>query len=174
MEGLIHIYTGNGNGKTTAALGLAIRFAGCGGKAVIVQFCKGSETGELESLSRIPGITVLRNSRDYGFWSSCTKQQQELVRLENNANISQALSLVGQGESSLLVLDEVMFAYSIGAVDAGAVDNLLNRKPKELELVLTGRDAPEHFLVLADYISEIKCIRHPYEKGIVARRGIEF
>ncbi len=174
MGSLTHIYTGDGKGKTTAALGLALRFSGYGENVIIVQFGKGSYTGELTSLAKIPNIKVLRNSRDYGFWHSMSDLDKMKLCDENNANLNTALLFVRSGVCALLVLDEIISAYENGAVDREIVDALLNKKPSQTELVLTGRAAPQSFIDRADYVSEIKNIRHPYDQGIIAREGIEY
>jgi cob(I)alamin adenosyltransferase len=174
MEALTHIYTGDGKGKTTAALGLALRFSGYGKNVIIVQFGKGSFTGELVSLAKIPNIRVLRNSRDFGFWRGMSELEKMKLCDENNANLNTALLLSKSGDCSLLILDEILSAYENGAVDREVIDDLLINKPSETELVLTGRSAPQSFIDRADYVSEIKCLRHPYERGITAREGIEY
>ena len=174
MAGLIHLYTGDGKGKTTAAMGLSLRAAGSGKKVVIVQFLKGRSTGEVNALMHIPGITILRNQKDYGFYAFQNEAIQIETAKEHNENLIAALQLVQQRKCDFLVLDEVVAAYQLGALDRSILDNLLLHKPSELELVLTGREPPPHFISMADYISEIKKIRHPYDSGIAARKGIEY
>lgn len=174
MSGLIHLYTGDGKGKTTAALGLALRFAGHGKKVLIIQLCKGRDSGELHSLEKLPDIKVLRNSRDFGFWQSMTDENKAALKAENDENLLNALRTAERGDCDLLVLDEITSAYANGALDRELCEKIVAEKPEGLELVLTGRNAPEFMLQAADYISEIKCIRHPYEKGISAREGAEF
>ncbi|MGI5985339.1 MAG: cob(I)yrinic acid a,c-diamide adenosyltransferase [Oscillospiraceae bacterium] len=174
MTAMTHIYTGDGKGKTSCALGLALRFSGYGGNVIIVQFGKGRDTGELAALAKIPNIKVLRNNRDFGFWSNMTEESKNELRTENDANLSTAISEVKNGNCGLLVLDEVISAYKNGAVDRQIVDTLLNEKPPKTELVLTGRNAPQSFIERADYVSEIKKVRHPFDKGIGAREGVEF
>lgn len=173
-RGLTHLYTGDGKGKTTAALGLALRFAGHGKRVIIVQLLKGSDSGELHALSALPEIRVLRNSRDYGFWSSMTAQQQSACRAENNANLASAATAAGNGECELLILDEVTSAYELEAASLKLIEDIVLNKPEALELVLTGRNAPCLMRSAADYISDIQCVRHPYEKGVQAREGAEF
>ena len=172
-RGLIHLYTGDGKGKTTAALGLALRFAGHEKKVIIVQLSKGRATGELKSLALLPPVTVLRNTRDYGFWKTMTPEQRSACRAENNANLQTALRAAESGSCDLLVLDEVTSAFENEAADPSLIMKLITEKPPALELALTGRSAPPFMLAAADYISEIKCLRHPYEKGVPAREGAE-
>jgi cob(I)alamin adenosyltransferase len=167
---MIHIYTGDGKGKTTAAMGLAIRAAGRGKKAVIVQFLKGTDTGELHSLSLIPNITVIRNSEAKGFFHTVPPEIRLKITEENNENIKKALAL----PYDLIVLDEVCAAYALEAVDRKAVDDLVRGFSPEKELVLTGRNPPQHFCDTADYISEIHKVKHPFDQGVPAREGIEY
>lgn len=174
MIGLIHLYSGDGKGKTTAALGLALRFAGHNGKAIIVQLSKGRDTGELHSLAHIPEIEVLRCSRDYGFWKSMSEAERAACRMENDVNLTKAVKAAESGACGLLIIDEATSAYENGAVDRAVIDKLLSDKPRELELVLTGRNPTKAMLSAADYISEIRSVRHPYERGVDAREGIEF
>jgi cob(I)alamin adenosyltransferase len=172
-KGLIHVYCGDGKGKTTAALGLALRAAGSGMKVVILQFLKGRPVNELESLKLIPGITVLRNSKDFGFYNTMTDQDKADITRMHNENLKKALDLVQKEAYGLLILDEISAAYNHGLVGKEIIDDLIENKSEELELVLTGRDPAPLFLEKADYISEIKKIKHPYDKNIGARKGIE-
>ncbi|MDR1096113.1 MAG: cob(I)yrinic acid a,c-diamide adenosyltransferase [Spirochaetaceae bacterium] len=167
---MVHVYTGEGKGKSTAAVGLAVRAAGRGRRVVIVQFLKGSETGELAVLRRIPHVTLLRNARNYGFFPFASGDSRAALCGENTANLAAALAM----DCDMLVLDEVCAAYNLGAVDRAAVDALLLNPGQNRELVLTGRDAPEHFLRAADYVSEIRKVKHPYDAGVAAREGIEY
>jgi cob(I)alamin adenosyltransferase len=167
---MIHIYTGEGKGKSTAAVGLAVRAAGRGKQVVIVQFLKGSETGELAALKHIPQITLLRNTRNYGFFYTATEDSRASMRSENNENLETALAM----SCDLLILDEICAAYNLGAIDRGRIDALVLDPAQSRELVLTGRDAPEHFRKAADYVSEIHKVKHPFDDGIAAREGIEY
>jgi len=167
---MIHLYTGEGKGKTTAAVGLAIRSAGRGRKVVIVQFLKGNDTGELYSMGLIPNITVLRNLECTGFFHSVPPNVRLKITEENNENLRTALAM----PHDLIVLDEVCAAYDLEAINRQAVDDLLRDFSPEKELVLTGRNPPQHFCDAADYISEIHSLKHPFERGIQAREGIEY
>jgi cob(I)alamin adenosyltransferase len=167
---MIHIYTGDGKGKTTAAMGLAIRAAGRGKKVVIVQFMKGRDTGEIHSLDRIPGITILRYEQNYGFFHNASEEKRLKMINANNSNLKEAMSI----PCDLLVLDEVFSAYSLEAVDRTMIDDLVLGKPDKYELVLTGRDPPQHIIDAADYVSEIRKVKHPYDLGVKAREGIEY
>lgn len=171
--GLIHLYTGEGKGKTTAALGLTLRACGAGCKVVILQFMKGRETSEVASLALLPTVTVLRNAGAMGFWTYMDDEKKAARRAEHNENLRQALWLVDEDQCDLLVLDEVVSAYNCGALDCALIDDLIKNKPPQLELVLTGRSPAAVFTENADYITEMKKVRHPFDRGIEARRGIE-
>ena len=168
MKGLIHIYCGDGKGKTTAATGLAVRAAGCGMKVLLVQFLKGQETGELRALAHIPGITVLRGKASEKF----TFQMDER-ELQQTYDLLTAVEQARAGACDLLVLDEVMGALSCQLIDEDLLRSLVEQKPERLELVMTGRNPPDWLIEAADYVSEIKKVKHPYDRGVSARRGIE-
>ena len=172
--GLIHVYCGDGKGKTTCALGLALRAAGAEMNVVIIQFLKGSDTSELVSLRNIPQICVLRNTQDYGFVNSMTPQQLEEVKQMHNSNLENALSLIETGKCDLLILDELTYVYDMKLIDTEKIDQLIQNKPEKLELVITGRNPSSVIMDNADYITEMKAIQHPFDKGVCARKGIEF
>ena len=174
MKGFIHIYTGDGKGKTTAALGLALRAAGRGKRVLFVQFLKGNQTGELASLAHIPNITMLRLEQDEGFFFQMDDTAKTRVRAAHDRLLHLAFDFACSGTCDLLVLDEAIPAYTLGALDRIKLLELVSHKPEDLELVLTGRDAPEELLQYADYITEMRCIRHPYEKELPAREGVEY
>ncbi len=174
MRGLIHAYIGEGKGKTTAAMGAAVRAAGQGRRVVIVQFLKGSETGEAIALKGIAGITLLRNARDYGFFPTQQKDIRQQVKTENDVHLREAIRLAEAGLCDFLVLDEAAAAYQLEAVDQALLDAFIRNKPEALELVLTGQAPPAHFLEAADYITEMKKVKHPFDNGIKARRGVEY
>ena len=171
-KGLTHIYNGNGKGKTSAAIGLCIRFIGTGRKAIFAQFLKGQESSERAVLSSL-GVKVVNPEQptkfvrdmDEGELSFCQKAQKNCL-----AEIS---VLIKSGEYRLLILDEILDAIELNLIDEKDIIDLINTS-ENLEIVLTGRNAAEQLVALADYISEIKAIRHPYEKGILARKGIEY
>ncbi|HHT16741.1 MAG TPA: cob(I)yrinic acid a,c-diamide adenosyltransferase [Papillibacter sp.] len=173
-QGLVHVYYGYGKGKTTAALGLCLRACGSGKKAVIVQFLKDTPSGEIKSLSCLENVTLLRGKAGGMFVSDMTEEQKEETRRIHNENLQKALDLVTQGECCLLVLDEAMDALQLDVLDAALVRNLLENKPPELEVVITGHKPIHWVMDKADYITEMVKVRHPFDKGIPARKGIEF
>ena len=174
-KGLIHLYCGDGKGKTTAAFGLVLRALGRGMRVVVAQFLKGRETGEITSLERLAdGVVILRYSRDFGFYMAASDADKAEMKRQNNANLNEAARLASEGSCDMLVLDEICAAYNIAAIDTEQVDKLLWNKPAGLELVLTGRAAPQHFYDAADYVTEFVSHKHPYDRGTKARKGIEY
>ena len=175
MAGLTHMYFGDGKGKTTAALGLALRASGSGQKVVIVQFLKDWKISELNSLALIPNITVFRGKASGGvFVKDMTDEQRAQTKAIHNENLQNALELQKKGECDMLVLDEGIDAYRMDLIDIELFDNLLDKKPEELELVITGHRPPRSLLERADYVTEMVKRKHPYDQGIAARRGVEF
>ncbi|RDU22971.1 cob(I)yrinic acid a,c-diamide adenosyltransferase [Anaerosacchariphilus polymeriproducens] len=173
-QGCIHIYCGEGKGKTTASLGLAIRAAGSGMKVIIVQFLKGRKTSELNSLEKLSNIRVIRNSKDFGFFHSLSQEEIHEITAMHTQNLKMAIEKVVSDECDLLILDELCAAYGNSLVDKNIVKDFILNKPKQLELVITGRNPDNLFIEHADYISEIKKVKHPYDKKISARKGIEY
>lgn len=172
--GLTHIYCGNGKGKTTAAMGLALRAAGAGMRVHIVQLLKGGETSELSALAMIPEITVSRCDRNYGFTFSMTDSEKAAITDCHNRLLSEAENLMRSGEIGVLIIDEFNAAYKHGLLSAELADRIVLEKNPETELVLTGREPHGKFLQAADYVSEINAVKHPYSCGISARKGIEY
>ncbi|NLI54476.1 MAG: cob(I)yrinic acid a,c-diamide adenosyltransferase [Clostridiales bacterium] len=169
---MIHIYCGDGKGKTTAALGLIMRHVGAGGRAVLAQFLKSTPTGELAALKAL-GVPVYRNELPHGFFPSMSDEMKETVRAMHEHTLAEAARLVRSNECSLLVLDELSPTLSLGLIDREAVLSLLDDHG-EAELVITGRDPDAALLARADYVTEMKLVKHPYEKGVSARKGIEY
>ena len=168
--GYLHIYCGDGKGKTTASLGLAMRAAGAGMKVCFVQFMKGGETAELDTLKLIPNISVHRCDKEYGFlWNMSDSEKAEITDTHN-----ELLTTTFNSGVDLVVLDEFNFAYSSGLMDKLLAEKLILDNKDNCEIVLTGRDPAEIFIQEADYVSKICCVKHPYEKGVTARKGIEY
>lgn len=171
--GYLHIYCGDGKGKTTAALGLAIRAAGAGKRVFIIQLMKGSETSELNSLKKIENITVGRCDRAYGFTDTMTESERHEITACHNKLLEKGFALVKEKKTDMLIIDEFCAAYNYGLLDKQPAESfLLGELPAEV--VITGRDPAEIFVNAADYISEIKCIKHPFDRGVIARKGIEY
>ena len=175
QNGLIHFYYGSGKGKTTAALGLALRAAGCGKNVVVVQFLKDWKCGELDSLSRIPNVTVFRGkSPGSVFVRDMSDEDKAETKRIHDENLKKALELQTNGQCDLLILDEVADAFTNDVLDSELFEALLDNKPEMLELVITGHSVVESIINRADYVTEMVKHKHPYDLGVPARRGIEF
>lgn len=172
--GLVHIYCGDGKGKTSAAIGLAVRAAGRGKKIVVARFLKTDDSGEVLALRAIPAITVMPCERTFGFVFSMDEETKKEAAAYNTDLFERAAALAVETHAELLVLDEIMAAMNYSMVPEMEVLEFLEKRPEDLEVVLTGRNPSERILEQADYISEVCKVRHPYEKGISARIGIEY
>lgn len=168
-KGMVHIYTGDGKGKTSSAIGLAVRCAGHDRKIIIYQFLKATPTGELDSLKKL-GITVVRANSCGKFYYDMTDNEKLITKTETK----KAISMMFSEDCDLLILDEILCAVNNGIINVDDIIKIIKNKPAHTELVLTGRNMPEKLLKYADYVSEIRCIKHPFEKGIDARCGIDF
>lgn len=171
--GLIHIYCGDGKGKTTAALGLSLRCAGRGGRVLFAQFLKSRPTGELMALQQLPQVTLLRGTGLKKFTFQMNPQELFQTRQEQQALLEKITAYCQKERPDLAVCDELIGACSLGLVPEEKVLALMKEKPEKTELVLTGRNPGAKLLELADYVSEIKKVKHPYDRGIPARAGIE-
>lgn len=175
---MIHLYTGNGKGKTTAAIGLCIRAVGWNLQVCFAQFMKGNDTGELHVLKCLPGVTILRSEKNFGFYSSMSESGKEELTEIHNCILDKILEFVESGKCQLVILDEITYPVNWGLLDMEKLKRLLKfgqqGADKEVELVLTGRSAQVFLSDMADYVTEMECICHPYEKGTGARKGIEF
>ncbi|MDD2458895.1 MAG: cob(I)yrinic acid a,c-diamide adenosyltransferase [Eubacteriales bacterium] len=174
QTGLIHIYTGTGKGKTTASVGLTIRAHAHGLRILFVQFLKNGLSGEIGILRQLDNVRVLSGQADMKFTNQMEEDDKVRTRQMHEEFFAAAVTASRAGEIDLLVLDETFGALATGLLDSDEVYNFLVNKPAGLEVVLTGRDPDPRFLALADYVSEVQCIAHPYEKGILAREGIDY
>ncbi|HHW47982.1 MAG TPA: cob(I)yrinic acid a,c-diamide adenosyltransferase [Clostridiaceae bacterium] len=174
MNGLVHIYTGNGKGKTTAAIGLGIRAYGRGLKVFMAQFLKGMETGEINTIKKLePGFTLYRGTSINKFTWEMNADEFEKAKKAQQDIFSHVLEAAQSGRWNLIIMDEIMAAISAGFINLEDVKNFIKNKPGMLEVVMTGRNAPQDLIELADYVSEIKEVKHPIKRGIPARKGIE-
>lgn len=172
MAGFMHLYCGDGKGKTTAAVGLAIRAAGAGKRVVFAQFYKDGSSSEIAVLRSIPGITVLVVPKHYGFFKRMTAQEREQAGWDYTDLMRRAMA---EGEKAdLLVLDEAVSACNHGSIPASELCAFLDCRPHGLEIVLTGRNPSQPLLDRADYVTEMKKQKHPFDRGIPARKGVEF
>ena len=167
---MIHIYTGDGKGKTTAACGMALRAAGKGMRVLVVQFLKDGKSGEICAFENFKNITVMVAETQGFLWDMTEKEKEETKSAHENLFET---AIAKANDFDVVVFDEILGAISAGMIDETAVLEFLKTGP-EPEIVLTGRDAGEKMIELADYVSEIKCVKHPMEKGVPARQGIEY
>lgn len=173
MFGLIHIYCGDGKGKTTAAVGLAVRCAGRGNKVLLVQFLKSRDSGELYSLAKLPDVEVMRGKESKKFTFQMNEEEKHTLLIEHNKMFEQVLAKIKNGGYSLLILDEVIGALNAKVFEMPKLIEFLRHKPENLEVVLTGRNPAPELVEIADYVSEMRKVKHPMDKGIMAREGIE-
>ncbi len=174
MKSCIHIYCGDGKGKTTAAIGLSVRASGCGKKVLVTRFLKTDHSGEVKVLEAIPGITVTPCERSFGFFTRMTEEQKKEAAVYYSQLLESTLEKAVKEEYDLLVMDEIMAVCNYGLVDEEKVREFLVDRPEGLEVVLTGRNPSKELTDLADYVSEIHKIKHPYDQGLNARKGIEY
>ena len=170
----IHIYCGDGKGKSTCVTGLAVRAAGFGKKVVLCQFLKDGTSSELSILRGIPLITVLTCDENFGFSWKMTNEKKLKAHEAYQHLFDKAVEEAVSQEAFLLVMDEFMSAYNYGMIDKDKALDFLKNKPEWLEVAVTGRDPKPELIELADYVSEIKKVKHPFDEGIHARKGIEF
>jgi cob(I)alamin adenosyltransferase len=171
-RGLVQVYTGEGKGKTTAALGLALRATGHGLRVEIVQFMKGwPGYGELKGAEWLPMVAIHPFGRSG--WVHPEHPQPEDYEGAAEA-LAYALEVVTREEADVVVLDEINVALDYGLLDLEAVIALLDGKPPAVELILTGRNAHPEVIRRADLVTEMRKVRHPYDQGLEGRQGIEF
>jgi cob(I)alamin adenosyltransferase len=170
--GLIQVYTGNGKGKTTAALGLALRAWGRGLRVCVIQFMKvGEEYGEISALRRLSGIDLFQYGRNKLIIKG--KHTKEDVRLAKEG-LSRAREALSGRDYDVVILDEVNVVAHFGIVTAEEVIEVVRARAPGVEVIMTGRNAPQSFIDEADLVTEMRMVKHPYEAGVLARAGIEF
>ena len=157
MQGLIHLYFGDGKGKTTAAVGLSVRAAGAGKRVLFAQFLKDGSSSELNVLRALQNVEVACCTQNFGFFKAMDGQTKAAAQKAYSA-----------------LLDEAVAACNHGLIEEATLIDFLRGRPKALEVVLTGRDPSQHLLDAADYVTEMRKRKHPFDRGIAARRGIEF
>jgi cob(I)alamin adenosyltransferase len=171
-KGLVQVYTGNGKGKSSAAFGLALRAIGRGLKVYIIQFIKGGfDYGELYVVDKLPNLTLKAFGR--GRFVTEKPPGKVDVQLAEEA-LALAEKVVKSGEYDIVILDEINVALNLNVIEIEKVVELIKNKPKHVELVLTGRYAPDEIVEAADLVTEMREVKHPYNKGFQARKGIEY
>ncbi|HEX7275317.1 MAG TPA: cob(I)yrinic acid a,c-diamide adenosyltransferase [Nitrososphaeraceae archaeon] len=175
QDGMVIVYTGNGKGKTTASLGVALRAIGHGFRVCIVQFIKGEwHYGELNSMKRLePDLELIVAGKGFIGIIDDDHAFEEHVKAANTALniVNQKISL---GTFDIIILDEINYAIKLGVVKLEDVIKIVKNRPKNVSLILTGNHAREEIISLADLVTEMKEIKHPYKKGIKAKKGIDF
>lgn len=172
--GLIHIYCGDGKGKTTAAMGLGMRAAGRNKKVLLTQFLKDNETGELNSIEKLgENFEVYTGAPVKKFFKFMSEEEQIETKEEHEDRFRKVTKKAIEENFDLLILDEIIASTNLDLIPLDEVIAFLKKKPVGLEVVLTGRNPSEELIELADYVSEIKAVKHPYERGINSRIGIE-
>lgn len=171
-KGLIIVHTGDGKGKTTAALGLAFRALGYGYRVLMVQFIKGAwHYGELEAARRFEGLFEIRPMGE-GFTWNTKDPERDRQKAHEAWEFGKKAALSGQYQ--MVIFDEINYVIKYDYLPVQEVVHFLKEKPKDLHVVLTGRDAAPEIIELADLVTEMREIKHPYKKGIKAQKGIEF
>ena len=174
-KGLIQIYTGNGKGKTTASIGLGVRACGNGFKVIMIQFLKSGITGELNILNKLgDNFKVYRFEKEKDFTWNLTEEEKVELKKEVLEAITFAKKVVSDNMCDMLILDEVMAAINGGYIKENDIISLMDLKPDNMELVLTGRDVPKAIAEKSDLITEMREVKHYFNKGVSARKGIEF
>ena len=171
--GAVHIYCGDGKGKTTCGVGLCLRVAGAGRRVLIYQFMKDNASSERQILKTIPGITLLDGFQEEKFSFQMTEEEKAQRRAYYGKKLQEVFTMAGTSYD-LLFLDEVVYTVREGLLQEKLLLDCLDKKPEELEVVMTGQDPDEELLRRADYVTKMQKIRHPYDRGLCARKGIEY
>lgn len=173
-QGLLIVYTGDGKGKTTAALGLALRACGHGKHVSMLQFVKGTiPTGEVPASKHVPGLEILQLGKGFIETDPAGNPIRKHVDAAKNA-LKVAMSKMESGNWDMIVLDEVNLALSRGLLDRSELEDFLRRKPPSMTVVLTGRGAPSWLIDMADLVTDMKAVKHPFSDGAPAQPGIEY
>jgi len=174
---MIHLYTGEGKGKTSAAVGQLIRAAGRGWTVIFAQFMKSGDTGELHVLRQMAEVEILRSQKEFGFYRTLGEEQKKELTDIHNKILDYILEAVQQRRCQMVVLDEITYPVTWGLLDQEKLLKLIKlfqKLPDGPELVMTGRNPADFLVDCADYLTRMDCVRHPYLQGIEAREGIEF
>lgn len=174
-KGYIQVYTGNGKGKTTAAIGLGVRAAGNGYKVYMIQFLKGGKTGELESIKALnPYFQIFRFEKSRGFFWTLSEEEKIELKEEIQKGYNFALDSLKENKCDILILDEVMGAISNKLITEEQILTLMEAKPENIEIIMTGRNVPPSIMERANLVTEMKDVKHYFGEGVPAREGIEY
>lgn len=171
---MIHIYSGNGKGKTTAAVGLAVRAAGAGLRVHFCQFLKNGNSSEINVLKQLKNVTVQYCNECGKFTFQMNDEEKSIVKTAHNKMLSEIKELICNVSVDVVVMDEIFRAYNAMLINKKEVCDLVSDCPNNIELILTGRSPAPIFKKHADYYSVIRAVKHPYNRGIKARIGIEY
>ncbi len=174
-KGYVQIYTGNGKGKTTAAIGLGVRAVGDGYKVIMVQFLKGGSTGELNSTKLLaPNFIIKRFEKPRGFFWTLRDNEKLELKKEIQEAYDYCLSVFKEEKCNILILDEIMGVMKNNLITEEQILELIAFKPEKIELVMTGRNVPQSLIDKADLVTEMNDIKHYFNEGVQAREGIEY
>ncbi len=168
-RGYIQVYTGNGKGKSTAALGLALRAVGRGMQVIFIQFLKGEPSGEHFFVEQYKCFEIIRPNN-----GDCFRQSDTELRPVTGETLAIARDSLTNGKYDLVILDEIFAALGRNLLTTGQIIELMENKPDDVELVMTGREAPQEVIQRADLVTEMSAAKHYYDKGVKLRRGIEY
>ncbi len=171
---MIHAYMGEGKGKTTSAMGLALRASGRSKSVVIAQFLKGNTSGEILQFENIDGVQIFKLPEDIPFVFQMSEEVKQKTLNEHNRIFQKAVHFVNAGYCEVLVLDELSAAIETNLIATQKVRNFLESIPADIEVIITGRNMPHWILDCADYVTEMVLKKHPFNNGCLAREGIEF
>lgn len=171
---MIQLYFGDGKGKTTASIGLAVRAAGHGQQVLFVQFMKGRDSGELKILRSVPWIRVLRADNSTRFTFEMDEEEKKLAAQINRQLLKEAFDPDEGSDVQIMILDEAVTAVHTGLLSGEQLKEQIREWPKDRELILTGSMPEKWMIEMADYVTEMKKIKHPFDLGIPAREGIEY
>lgn len=173
-KGLIQVYTGDGKGKTTAALGQGLRSCGRGLKVCMVQFLKGGDTGELHSVEKLhPLFEIFRFEKDRGFFWTLSEQEKHELKEDIEKGFEFIKRVAANNECDVLIIDELLGVLSNKLLEVNEVLELLKKKPDTMEIIMTGRNVPKEIIDAADLVTEMKEIKHYFRSGVPSREGIE-
>ncbi|MBR1866147.1 MAG: cob(I)yrinic acid a,c-diamide adenosyltransferase [Lachnospiraceae bacterium] len=180
---MIHMYSGDGKGKTSIVTGMAVRMVGAGKPVLFVQFMKGNMSSEIRILESLPQVTVIKVEQNFGFYGSMSSEDKLKITECHNGLLQKVLYRIrqykgieseGTGPELLVVLDEITHPCRCNLIDEQLLEQVLTEVPPSVELAMTGRNPKEYMVRASDYWSDLKMKKHPYEKNVVARFGIEY